>query len=266
MNIIKNKIKSYIFFTFLISWLLWLPGILQSFSLIDLSNKLTFSLGMIGTIIPSVIGLILLINEKQLKKALIDLFRFRLDLWIILSILILPLAIIITHIINIFFLKGTVPIITETYKIPFQFIIILIIAGPLGEEIGWRGFLQSKIKEKYLSVITGLIVGLIWAIWHLPIFLIKEMPHRKLPLDQFIITLILISIIISFFQIRAKSGIWPALIIHTFVNLTMEVTPLYNEKEHTLWIIANCVLFLTVIILIVLELIENIQKSHTSTN
>ena len=39
-------------------------------------------------------------------------------------------------------------------------------------------------------------------------------------------------VVISFFQAKANSGIWSALIFHTWMNVTMDVTPLFNEYGH----------------------------------
>jgi hypothetical protein len=49
--------------------------------------------------------------------------------------------------------------------------------------------------------------------------------------------------------------------------INLDVTPLFNNKNHILWIIANCILFIIVITIIILELVEKKvkNKSHTST-
>lgn len=48
---------------------------------------------------------------------------------------------------------------------------IMIIGGGL-EEIGWRGYLQPTLQKKWSSFISTLIVGGIWAIWHLPLWFV----------------------------------------------------------------------------------------------
>ena len=57
------------------------------------------------------------------------------------------------------------------------FPMVLILGGPLGEEIGWRGLGVSKLVGQGRRPLTAaLIIGVIWAGWHLPLFLTHRMP------------------------------------------------------------------------------------------
>jgi membrane protease YdiL (CAAX protease family) len=43
--------------------------------------------------------------------------------------------------------------------------------GPgLFEEIGWRGFALPHLQRRYSALVSGLIIGLVWAFWHFPNF------------------------------------------------------------------------------------------------
>ena len=58
------------------------------------------------------------------------------------------------------------------YTVVPTFIILTVAAG-IGEEFGWRGFLLPRLQTRHNALVSGLIVGVIWAIWHIPLFFIK---------------------------------------------------------------------------------------------
>jgi uncharacterized protein len=45
---------------------------------------------------------------------------------------------------------------------------VLLIGGPLFEEIAWRGFAQPRIQQRFGPVTRSLILGVLWGIWHMP--------------------------------------------------------------------------------------------------
>ena len=46
---------------------------------------------------------------------------------------------------------------------PLLLLVILIFGAPLGEELGWRGFVLPKFRKGYTSLLSGIIVGVSWA-------------------------------------------------------------------------------------------------------
>jgi len=44
----------------------------------------------------------------------------------------------------------------------------------IGEETGWRGFLLPHLQTRFSALTSSLILGLIWAGWHIPMFLYNE--------------------------------------------------------------------------------------------
>lgn len=48
-----------------------------------------------------------------------------------------------------------------------------LFGGPLFEEFGWRGFLQAHLQSIMRPWIAGLCVGIMWALWHAPLFLVS---------------------------------------------------------------------------------------------
>ena len=76
------------------------------------------------------------------------------------------------------------------YKIVPMFIFLTIAAG-VGEEFGWRGFLLPRLQARHNALVSGLIVGVTWATWHIPLFFIKGTSQYAQGLDAGRLTAIL---------------------------------------------------------------------------
>ncbi len=227
--------------TYGLTWLLWLPALVQSFRGEDLS-PIIIGIGIPGMMVPSLMGLVFLRREKPFREIFRELFLARPNRWLLVAFALLPVVVLLAHMIHVFFFNGTAPVINDPGNIPLLFLTTMVAGGPLFEEIGWRGFLQGQLLKRHSILVTGLLMGILWGIWHFPLFLIKGMFHEHIPIDQFIITVLLMSVIMAFMQVKSKAGIWPALVLHTFMNLTEEVTPLFNASGHMLWSITNVLL------------------------
>jgi uncharacterized protein len=66
---------------------------------------------------------------------------------------------------------GNIPPLMEILPMVALF---AVFSGPLGEEIGWRGFALPKLLETRSALAASLIVGSVWAVWHLPLILVGD--------------------------------------------------------------------------------------------
>jgi hypothetical protein len=91
------------------------------------------------------------------------------------------------------------------------------------EELPWRGYLTPKIYSLGLNDFAGhLMVGLIWAVWHLPYYLffldrVVIQSYTSLDLPAFILMAIvaMISWAIVFGEIRLlTNSVWPVVLMH----------------------------------------------------
>jgi uncharacterized protein len=47
---------------------------------------------------------------------------------------------------------------------------MFVFGGPSGEEPGWRAFATPQMQKYYNPLVVGLIIGIMWTIWHLPLY------------------------------------------------------------------------------------------------
>jgi membrane protease YdiL (CAAX protease family) len=58
------------------------------------------------------------------------------------------------------------------YSVVPTIIILTVLAG-MGEEFGWRGFAMPRLQARYNALASSIIIGVLWGIWHIPLFLVK---------------------------------------------------------------------------------------------
>lgn len=95
----------------------------------------------------------------------------------------------------------------------------LIALGPLGEELGWRGFLLPRLLERLGPLAASLIVGTIWMAWHIPAFLMSGLPQSNMSFPVFMVGGIALSVFVTWLFIHARQSILVAGIIpHALAN------------------------------------------------
>jgi len=76
----------------------------------------------------------------------------------------------------LFSLLGEPPVdwsgLPPLYTVIPMFILYTIAAG-IGEEFGWRGFLLPRLQTRHNALVSSLIIGAMWAIWHIPQYFIQ---------------------------------------------------------------------------------------------
>lgn len=106
--------------------------------------------------------------ETNLKDFVKSVFsqKIRLDLMLVSGVAVVLSSIIPLFILSLsegqsltsfFSLKG--------YSLPVTLLLCLF-AGPLGEELGWRGYLRVELDKKYGFIQASIVAGVIWAFWH----------------------------------------------------------------------------------------------------
>jgi membrane protease YdiL (CAAX protease family) len=107
-------------------------------------------------------------------------------------------------------------------QLPWLFIMLLfLVMSSSGEELGWRGYAMPRLQTLYGSVWASLILGLLWAFWHLPAFWIPGSPQYGLPVPGYVIATIGYTMIYTCIYNGTKGSVLLACLYHGASNLTL---------------------------------------------
>jgi uncharacterized protein len=107
-----------------------------------------------------------------------------------------------------------------------NFVLVLLLGGPLGEEFGWRGYALPVLQERYSWRVASLGLGTVWGAWHLPLFYIADTVQRYIPVGLYMVSTIALSVLFAWLFNRTQGSVLPALVLHTAVNAWGWVIPI----------------------------------------
>jgi len=110
---------------------------------------------------------------------------------------------------------------------------IKLTRGPLGEELGWRGFALPVFQTRYNALTSSLLVGVLWFLWHLPIVWMAGtfISGPSVGIDQlvwFALLLMCFSILETWVVNHTGGSVVPAVLMHGALN---SVVPLLFFPE-----------------------------------
>lgn len=101
--------------------------------------------------------------------------------------------------------------------LPILFIQASLIGGG-NEEPGWRGVMQPILETKLPFFLASLVTGLVWAVWHLPLWFIEGSIQQTFPFYQFTLYAILLSFIMAAIY-RQSGSVFYCSIFHGLNNV-----------------------------------------------
>jgi membrane protease YdiL (CAAX protease family) len=230
---------TYFVLAFAFTWALWVPAALEARGLISpLPIPATF-LGAFGPLVAAVVVTALESGRAGLRSLLDRIVRWRVaPVWYgvaILGPIALMLAAIALHVVlggqppSLGLLIGALPTL-------LIYIVYMMLTVALGEEVGWRGYALPALQARYSALIASLILGVMWALWHLPVFFNPDTFYSNLPFGLWLAYLIPFAVLITWVFNSAGGSVLMAMFFHAVLNASGELwktIPEYSVKPST---------------------------------
>ena len=237
----QHPLFSFFFMAYAFSWIMLIPYILsqwnvlpdtQLFQIFFVLNPFvgpTLSAYIMNRITEGKAGLLNMRQRLRLLNVGLHWYAFILlgiPIMMLLGIIILP------GVLASF--QGLPSSFLITYII--YFIVIFFGGGPLGEEIGWRGFALPRMQARYGALRATLLLGILWTFWHLPHFLTtaqrggpgssSSIFYINLPI--FLLLVMSITVIMTWVFNHTNGSIFIAILLHASINTFCMVVSLFS--------------------------------------
>lgn len=237
----------YFILTFLISWGIWVP-----LALTGGSDQALLWLAGFGPTLAAVIVTGWKHGRAGLKQLLSGVVRLRVKpVWYLVSLLGAPVvfaAALGLHVV----LGGAAPhlvdpnhMLTEPGQWPLAALVFgyIFVFTALGEEIGWRGFALPVLQSRFSGFASSLVLGVIWTLWHLPLFWFVDGFHQQLPFGWYALQIIGSTFLYTWMFNRTRGSLLIMMLFHTASNAAvglLPVLPLDNGGSfRPLWLVVG---------------------------
>lgn len=245
-SIRTSGVLGFFWLTFLLSWSAWAGAIVF--------HDLEAPLRTLGTFGPAIAAIILLYRSPEgvrptLKRCLI----WRVGLWVYAYAFGLTLVGCLIALWLATAITGTGSILPEAMPvyIPALVFLYILVFSVAGEELGWRGFALPRLLNRYNPVWASLVLGIVWAVWHAPLFLMPSNFHAAIPFSLFVVQVVASSLIYTHLHLVSKGSLLIAHLFHAAFNSTVGLLPILpaaRDGETTPFAIAVGLLVLVAVL------------------
>ena len=220
----KGSAAAFFALAYLISWACWIPAVLlgrpasAASAGLGQASPLVALLQILGNYGPTLAAVLLLAlsgRRGDLKGLLVHLRPRRIGVRWVAIVLLLPLSALLPGLIVYALLGGTVAG-TDLIALLPMFLVSVLISG-LGEELGWRGYALPRLQRRNGPLAASVIVGVLWAVWHLPVLYSASAQSGVLFALEFVLYSLIVvafSIILTWVYNATDRSLWMVVLMH----------------------------------------------------
>lgn len=132
------------------------------------------------------------------------------------------------------------------------YLIIIAVFAPTFEEFGWRGYALDRLQKRWSALASSLILGVLWSLWHLPIFFIPGTYQHSLGAGSlafwtYMISVIPLTILFTWIFNNTSRSTLSAILFHIVIDITAEVFSV-TERAYTYFIVLMIVASIAIVL------------------
>jgi membrane protease YdiL (CAAX protease family) len=106
-------------------------------------------------------------------------------------------------------------------------VVAIVISTPVqaGEEIGWRGYALGRLAARFGFARASILLGVIWAIWHLPLFFIPGIDKYGQSFPVWALAVTALSVGLTWLYSHTNGSLLLVMLMHSAVNQTLGIVP-----------------------------------------
>lgn len=172
-----KQLLTFFGLAYLISWAIWLPLYGPVFGLNGLPVlPFNHGIGGLGPMIAAFLTTFIFLKKEGLKTLLEKCLQTRPMIYLAIALFSPFVLAVFALIISYFMDKNPIHLseLWRTKEFPqfnlATFFMYNLLFFGFGEEVGWRGFALPRFQEKVSPLVASILLTLLWALWHLPLF------------------------------------------------------------------------------------------------
>jgi membrane protease YdiL (CAAX protease family) len=173
---VRHPLTWYFVIAYAFSWLIEVPIALSAQGVLPAIPMPAIAVGIVVATFGPTVGAFVMTALTEGRAGVVRLLRryvqWRVGIqWYLFVLLGIPVIILLGTIVVPGAWQSFDPIVgTLLVAYPLAFLLTFLLGGPLGEEPGWRGFALPRLQERHGPLWGSVILGLLWAFWHFPLF------------------------------------------------------------------------------------------------
>ena len=228
-----RPVASFFALTLALSWAVWIPGTLL------LPDTASTALLFVGSFGPAVAGgMLTKAQGGSLKAWLTDMARFRIGARWWLFAVGLPVALAAVSAVVYATWVGPLDLSTLSRRVPLWLVglVAISLVGGGNEELGWRGYALPNLQRNYGALTASIVVGVVWAVWHLPLYVLPGGLYAGRPFSLFAPFVVLFSVVMTWFYNSTGGSVPAAMVLHAGLNSANALipTPLSDQAMQSL--------------------------------